>query len=395
MSASCKIVLFWGLMLACMVVAAGPSEVHAEAPPAEASATVERAEVRLDAVPLFEVRGTRAYPATQRAEDIADRIRAIADDRGVSVSTLRVAEAEEKSTILVGERPLMSVLDADARMEDVRRHILAELYRKRIAEAIATYRADRSPDVLLTHTLFALGATLALAGLIFALRRGYRWLEATATRRMAAHLEGVARGTLHLFDASQLWRALHGILKGLQRLITALAIYFYLNFVLELYPWTRPAARAMFDLIMDPLRAMGTALVREIPSLITLLIVFLVTRYVLRLTVLFFSGVERGSIKMAGLDAEVIWPTYRIVRLLVIVFALVVAYPYIPGSETDAFKGISLFMGLVFSLGSTTVIGNIIAGYTMIYRRAFKIGDRIKVGDVAGEVLERHLLVTR
>jgi small-conductance mechanosensitive channel len=80
---------------------------------------------------------------------------------------------------------------------------------------------------------------------------------------------------------------------------------------------------------------------------------------------------------------------------LIVVFAMVVAYPYIPGSDSEAFKGISLFLGLVFSLGSTSIIGNILAGYTMIYRRAFKIGDRIQVGEVTGDVLERKLLVTR
>jgi small-conductance mechanosensitive channel len=110
---------------------------------------------------------------------------------------------------------------------------------------------------------------------------------------------------------------------------------------------------------------------------------------------MFFSGAESGRITVTGLDGELVWPTYRIVRLFVIVFALVAAYPYIPGSGTDAFKGISLFLGLVFSLGSTTVIGNIIAGYTMIYRRAFRIGDRIQVGDVVGDVIERRLLGTR
>jgi len=120
-----------------------------------------------------------------------------------------------------------------------------------------------------------------------------------------------------------------------------------------------------------------------------------VTRYVLRLVLMFFDGIEHGRISVASLDSELAQPTYRIVRLLIVVFAMVVAYPYIPGSDSEAFKGISLFLGLVFSLGSTSIISNILAGYTMIYRRAFRIGDRIQVGEVTGDVLERKLLVTR
>ena len=86
-----------------------------------------------------------------------------------------------------------------------------------------------------------------------------------------------------------------------------------------------------------------------------------------------------AAVKLKGFDRDWTWPTYRIVRLLVVAFAVVVAFPYIPGSSSEAFKGVSLFLGIIFSLGSTSIIANIIAGYSMTYRRAFRVGDRIKV----------------
>ena len=98
---------------------------------------------------------------------------------------------------------------------------------------------------------------------------------------------------------------------------------------------------------------------------------------------------------MNGFDPDWAWPTYRLVRSLVIVFALVVAYPYIPGSESGAFKGISLFIGVIFSLGSSSLIGNFVAGYSMTYRRTFRVGDRVKIGDQVGDVEQVGLLVTR
>jgi small-conductance mechanosensitive channel len=170
--------------------------------------------------------------------------------------------------------------------------------------------------------------------------------------------------------------------------------YLWLGLVLDLFPWTRPLAQRLLELFVDPLRAMALGFLGTLPDLAFLAILFLVARYVLKLIGLFFQGVERGVIALAGFDPEWAAPTYRIVRLLVVVLALVVAYPYIPGSGSDAFKGLSIFLGVIFSLGSSSVIGNLIAGYTMVYRRAFRVGDRIEIGLVRGDVTQTRLLVT-
>jgi small-conductance mechanosensitive channel len=109
---------------------------------------------------------------------------------------------------------------------------------------------------------------------------------------------------------------------------------------------------------------------------------------------LVFSSIENGTITIGGFDPDWAKPTYRLFRIFVVAFAVVVAFPYIPGSNTQAFKGVSLFIGLVFSLGSTSIIGNMISGYTLTYRRVFKPGDRVKIGDHVGDVQESRLLVT-
>ena len=119
------------------------------------------------------------------------------------------------------------------------------------------------------------------------------------------------------------------------------------------------------------------------------------TRYLLKFVKLFFVGVEKGTITFANFDPDWAGPTYRIIRLLVVAFAVVVAYPYIPGSRSAAFQGVSIFIGVIFSLGSSSLIANLIAGYSMTYRRTFRVGDRIQVGDVTGDVTESGLMVTR
>jgi small-conductance mechanosensitive channel len=109
---------------------------------------------------------------------------------------------------------------------------------------------------------------------------------------------------------------------------------------------------------------------------------------------LFFLEIEKGTLRFKGFYPEWAQPTYKICRLLVVAFAAVVAFPYIPGSDSPAFKGISIFVGVLFSLGSSSAIANIIAGFTLTYRRAFKIGDRIKIADFVGDVVNTRLQVT-
>jgi small-conductance mechanosensitive channel len=125
-----------------------------------------------------------------------------------------------------------------------------------------------------------------------------------------------------------------------------------------------------------------------------LAVLVLVTRYGLKLIRLFFDGVAAGTVVFRSFDPDWAVPTYRLVRILVVAFAVVVAYPYVPGSQTDAFKGVSIFIGIVFSLGSSSLIGNIIAGYSMTYRRAFRVGDRVRVGEHVGDVDKIRLMVT-
>jgi small-conductance mechanosensitive channel len=375
------------------------SVTHGKAPAAPISSIdavkCEHAAVAVDGHVLFQVCALPGMPVAERARNIREEVEAIANDRSVAPDMLRLVDLGDRTRIYLGEHLVVGFVDIDARLADVPRHFLAERALNEIREMIAAYRHDRSQDVLLLNSGYAVGATLALAVLFFTLRHARRWLDAAATRRLAGQIEALERKSKQLIGTPQLLKALRNASNTLAVLLMLASFFVYLQFVLGLYPWTREAAQGLFDLVMGPLQVMGSALIEKVPDLAFLAILVVVTRYALKLASLFFDGIEQGRITVSGIDSELAAPTYKIVRLLIIVFALVVAYPYIPGSESDAFKGISLFLGLVFSLGSTSFIGNLIAGYVMIYRRAFRIGDRIRVGETIGDVLERGMLVTR
>jgi len=185
--------------------------------------------------------------------------------------------------------------------------------------------------------------------------------------------------------------------RGIRAIYLVLAVASFvvaIEVALEAFPWTRSISRGLLAYVMDPLRIIFGAIVGYVPKAVFLLVLALVTRWVIKLLAFFFHEVETGAITFTGFEADWARSTYRIVRLAVLAFALVVAYPYLPGSSSGAFKGVSLFLGVMLSLGSTSAIANIIAGYSLIYRRAFKVGDVIQIGQHKGRVTEMRVQVT-
>ena len=170
--------------------------------------------------------------------------------------------------------------------------------------------------------------------------------------------------------------------------------FLLIQYVLALFPQTRPIAWNLGRWVLDPLATMWASFAATIPSLIFLAILFLRGADPPEAHPPLLRRGRRGRLVLEHFDREWAIPTYKLVRLLVVAFAIVVGYPYIPGSSSDAFKGISLFLGVAFSLGSSSFLSNMIAGYSMNYRRLFKVGDRVKIGEVNGEVTAVRLQVT-
>jgi small-conductance mechanosensitive channel len=375
-----------------------PATLGAQTAPADLSAveaeSISTAPVMLDGKTLFRVRGVSSYPAQERAGAIAGRINAVAGDRALSPGDLRAVDAGDRSNLLAGDLLLMSVFENDARIEGVDRHLLAQLYLKRVTEAVQAYRHDRSPRVLLVSTGYVLVATVVLIVALLGVRWLFRRAAAMVEQHYKARLRSVKIQSFEIVRVEQLMAGLGRLLLTVRALMVLVLLYFYLQFVLSLYPWTRPFAQELFAMVLRPLTAMGAGLLEAVPDLIFLAILVVVVRYLLRMARLFLEGVERGTVTIDNFDAAWAVPTYKIVRLLVIAFAVVVAYPYIPGSDSAAFKGVSIFLGVVFSLGSSSVVANFVAGYTLIYRRAFKVGDRIRIDDHLGDVLQMRAQVT-
>ncbi|MBK7277350.1 MAG: mechanosensitive ion channel [Betaproteobacteria bacterium] len=376
----------------------GPQTLHAAAAAAdggdEAPEGIPMAPVRIDGRVLFKVRGSGSFLDESRAEAIAGRIVEVARDTGIAPESLRVEERPLGSTIVAGKLVLMTVLDADARIEGIERPVLAQVNLMQIRQAITRYRSDREQPALLRSAAYASAAVVLLGVVLYVLRRLRHFVDGALERRYRARLDHLEIGGFKVLHAERLWGGLRSFVAACFWLLSLSVAYFALDFALLQFPATRGFGIDLLGLILGPLARMGKGLVGSIPNVVFLVLLVLVTRYVLKTLHLMFGAIEQGAVKLKGFDRDWTWPTYRIVRLLVVAFAVVVAFPYIPGSSSEAFTGVSLFLGIIFSLGSTSIIANIIAGYSMTYRRAFRVGDRIKVNDIVGEVTEARLQVT-
>jgi small-conductance mechanosensitive channel len=357
-------------------------------------AEVPTAPVKIDGILLFYVRGTRSLPAAERAATIVRRIVDLAADRTVATSSIQLREEPGVTYVAAGERTLVRVFDADSMVERIDRTALATLCSERIRIAVERYRADRSLAHLQRMALRAAAATALFALAVWLVVRTLRWFATSIESRYRERVQRVGIQSFSIFERDRIWMTWRNALLGFRFVAVAALAYAWAQHVLGLFPWTRHVSNEMLGYVLQPLRTFADGFLTALPSLMFLVVLFLVTRAALKLISLFFDAVERGAVKLGDFDAEWAQPTYRVVRIAVVAFVLVVAYPYIPGSGSDAFKGVSLFIGVLFSLGSSSFISNLIAGYAITYRRVFKVGDRVRIGDVLGDVAEMRLQVT-
>src|SRR2546427_5415312 len=378
-----------------VILGAGPSSVRAApATDLEAEEPASAPVVR-DGLTLLRVRGISSLPAQERARRIADRIAAVGDDPAFDPASLRVAEISVGSEILAGTRRLMVVTDADAAVEHAPRPAIAAHYRDSIAEAIGRFRADRTPGALGRAWLATLLIAAALAAFLVLLVVLGRRFDAVLEARLHRRIRHVQIESFQLVDAELIWNAVRGVLRTLRALLALVVAFVALGLALKRFPGTRTTANELLSYVVDPLRAMGRSAAGALPNLIFLAVLALIVRWVLKAMRLFFESVKSGAVTLRGFDPTWGAPTYRLARVAVLAFPPIVAYPYIPGSSNDAFKAVSIFAGILFHLGSSSVIASVIAGYAMTYRKTFRLGDRVKIGGVVGDVVQMGVMVTR
>jgi len=354
----------------------------------------QTADVLIDGQTVLRVRGIKGAGAELRATAISERIVRFASDPYFNPASINVIESDISSDIVSSDNILMSVFDLDAQAEGQSRQELASLYSRLILAEIDRYRHDHSKRNLLKGSLFALLATLSLILAIFLIHRFYRRIQSALVEWSHTRIVPTLLQKSEVISPDQMSALILALVRFIRLAAVLALLYFYIGLVFSFFPSTRSLAGELLAFVIRPIETIWQAIRVQVPKLFFIFILVLITRYVLKLMRAFFGSVERGAIDITGFDRDWAAPTYKLSKILAIAFTATIAYPYIPGSGSDAFKGVSIFLGVLVSIGSTSFVSNVVAGLTVTYMRAFKAGDRVKIGEFTGDVVAMGLQAT-
>ncbi len=345
---------------------------------------------------LFQLHGTIGpFTAAERASALQRRIGRIVEDPVLLAEGIAVVDTSGAVDIRLDTMVIMTITERDAAEAGVDRQVLAEQYADAIRAAVEQHGGGASLRSLLVGAGLTLVACLALAASIVLLNRLFRALYELIRGGSGRWIRPLGIQRLEILSVEQATEVVLFPARVLRVGSYVILLYLFLPIVFSFFPWTRGLANTIFAWTLTPLARVRVGIVNYLPNIFTIAVVVVVFYYLLKFIHLLFTGVERGALTFPGFYRDWAIPTYKIVRFLVIVFAAVVIFPYLPGSQTPAFRGISIFLGVLISFGSSSAIANVVAGIVMTYMRPFQIGDRVKIADTVGDIVEKTLLVTR
>ena len=311
------------------------------------------------------------------------------------VDSLYVFDSEVSSDVMVGEDVLLSVTDLDALWMGMERVELAETYREVISKKVdqlhETYGLQQKLQSLGWVALIIAVQVLLIWFIVWLF---HRW-KFSVTRKLLGRIKSVVIKNYPLLDTHRLGVAIIFIFNLVRLLLILLVVLVGLGFMFSFFPETKTVTYTVVGFIWNPLSDILKSVVEYLPNLFKIIVIIICFHYLLKLVRYFANEVASGRLKINGFYADWAMPTHTLLRVLLYSFMLVMIWPLLPNSDSEIFQGVSVFIGVVVSLGSTSVVGNVMSGLVMTYMRPFRIGDFIRFGDTEGEVIEKSMLVTR
>ncbi len=342
---------------------------------------------------LFAKRG--GHTPQQRAEMNAAAITELGKRFNLQPDSVYIDSSDIVTDLMYGNKVLSSFTDQDGLWEGCSRDQLAAAKRKVIVDKLKVMKDE--------HSLWQLGKRILYFILVivgqFLLVKLTIWLfnklKVRIQRLKDTKLKPISIQDYELLDTQKQVNLLVFLASLLRYAVMLLQLILTVPLLFAIFPQTKDLAYKLFSYIWEPIKSIFLGIVEYIPNLFTIFVIWLAVKYLVRLVRYLASEIQSERLKIGGFYADWAMPTFHIVRFLLYAFMIAMIYPYLPGSKSGVFQGISVFVGLIVSLGSSTVIGNIIAGLVITYMRPFKLGDRIKLNDTTGNVIEKTPLVTR
>ena len=394
-------------LLAAIALAISAPPVGAQTVPASpgeaavAAAVTEHSEVGTPATFLYANRPIIQLRALFLGRGPAERVLAarVVLDRVVSegvTGPVTTRQIDTLITVSVGDHYVFTIMPADVdTLAGETQAAAAALAASRLQIALNEAAELRRPRQLIVGGLLALLVSAVFIGIIWGLIKVRGRARVRLGRAAARRLQASAVGDREFLRSSRIVESIQGVVTFLAWAIGLAVGYGWLTFVLRQFPYTRPWGESLREFLIGQLSFVGLAILDSLPELFTVLVIALVTRFVSRVAHLLFEAVEAGRVTIPWVHPETAQPTRKLVDAVLWMFAIAIAYPFLPGSDSDAFKGVSVFIGLMISLGSSGLVNQVMSGLTLTYSRALRRGDFVAVGDVEGTVTEVGTLSTK
>ncbi|MGB3343960.1 MAG: mechanosensitive ion channel family protein [Aequorivita sp.] len=336
-----------------------------------------------------------SFSPKDRAGAINKRLQTLGSNINFDEHSLMVENAETTEDIVMDQTIIMSITETDALWNNTSKEDLANQYKDIINTVVLRYKEETNYFNIAKKVGLALLVLLIIAALVKYISKFFGWTAIKIQLQEDRKIKGIQLKNYTLFDAKRQVKALLLVNKVFKWFTVILAIYVALPVLFGIFPWTEHFADTLIGYILDPLKKILWSFWNYLPDLITIIIIVIVFRYILRGIKFFRDEIARGNLQLPGFYPDWAAPTYQIVRVLLVAFMFIVLWPYLPGSDSPIFQGVSVFLGFLFTFGSAGSLSNAMSGLILTYMRLFTIGDRIRIGDISGDVIEKSLLVTR
>lgn len=335
------------------------------------------------------------YDIDTRVKYVEEKLKELYNDPYFVADSIKIKPAGDYLSVMYNDKTITGVSMVDALWENSSQTELAQRYANIIKNTIVKYKEQNSLKSVLIRLAELLLVLFIAFILVWAINRLFDFLKKITLNSEHSFLTSIRIRNYDFIKKP-------GIVKALVKLLAILRIVFLLfllitiiPLIFDIFPSTQYLSKIIVQWISEPIKNVGIAIIGYLPHLFYIVIIAVITRYVLKILRFFALEIERGILKIKGFHPEWAHTTYVLARMMLWVLALVIMFPHLPGSDSDAFKGISVFLGVLISLGSSSAISNAIAGIVISYMRPFQVGDWIKSGEIIGAVIEKNALVTR
>jgi len=332
------------------------------------------------------------------AEERANRVERLINEiliENEAIDSIKIVNGNTLTTIRMGNQVIVSFTDEDASKQHLSRLELAEINASIIQEFLSEYENESNFYSVLLRFGFAILLFILLIFLWKWLSNFFNFIADQIPNLKDRFIPSIRFKSIELFSSERVTEGLVLFTRLLSIFVKFILIYSYLTAVFGLFLWTRGLAQSLISVVTKPALEIILGIVNYLPNLITIGVIIFIFKYVINFSNLIFSNISKGELKISGFYQEWADPTRKIINFLIVLIAVILIYPYTPIVDSQAAQGISIFLGILFSLGSTSAISNVIASLMLNYTRNFKAGDRIKIDDIMGDIMEKTLLVTK